>query len=88
MNREEKTQLLAELNELFNNAETIVVSHYKGLTVEEVSELKASAQEEMHKVSVLNECPWYKRVDWGSVAAGIAAIAIPSLVTAVVTHKR
>ena len=40
MNREEKTQLLAELNELFNNAETIVVSHYKGLTVEEVSELR------------------------------------------------
>ena len=40
MNREEKKQLLAELNELFNNAETIVVSHYKGLTVEEVSALR------------------------------------------------
>ena len=40
MNREEKTQLLAELNELFNTADTIVVSHYKGLTVEEVSELR------------------------------------------------
>ena len=39
MNREEKTQLLAELTELFNNSETIVVSHYKGLTVSEVSEL-------------------------------------------------
>jgi large subunit ribosomal protein L10 len=40
VNREEKTQLLAELNELFNTAETIVVSHYKGLTVEEVSQLR------------------------------------------------
>lgn len=40
MNREEKTQLLAELTELFNNSETIVVSHYKGLTVSEVSELR------------------------------------------------
>lgn len=40
MNREEKAQLLAELNELFNNSETIVVSHYKGLTVSEVSELR------------------------------------------------
>ena len=40
MNREEKTELLAELNDLFNTAETIVVSHYKGLTVEEVSELR------------------------------------------------
>ena len=40
MNREEKTQWLAELNELFNTADTIVVSHYKGLTVEEVSQLR------------------------------------------------
>ncbi|MBE6458682.1 MAG: 50S ribosomal protein L10 [Alphaproteobacteria bacterium] len=40
MNREEKAQLLSELNELFTNAEIVVVSHYKGLTVEEVSELR------------------------------------------------
>ena len=40
MNREEKAQLLAELNELFNNSEIVVISHYKGLTVEEVSELR------------------------------------------------
>ena len=40
MNREEKTQLISELNELFNNSEVVVVSHYKGLTVEEVSELR------------------------------------------------
>lgn len=35
-----KTQLLSELNELFSNAEIVVVSHYKGLTVQEVSELR------------------------------------------------
>ena len=40
MNREEKAQLLSELNELFNGSEVIVVSHYKGLTVSEVSELR------------------------------------------------
>ena len=40
MNREEKAQLLSELNELFSNAEIVVVSHYKGLTVEEVSQLR------------------------------------------------
>lgn len=40
MNREEKSQLLSELNELFSNSEVIVVSHYKGLTVKEVSELR------------------------------------------------
>lgn len=40
MNRDEKTQLLGELHELFNNSELVVVSHYKGLTVAEVSELR------------------------------------------------
>ena len=40
VNREEKAQLLSELNELFNNSEIILVSHYKGLTVQEVSELR------------------------------------------------
>ena len=40
MNGEEKAQLLSELNELFSNSEIVVVSHYKGLTVKEVSELR------------------------------------------------
>ena len=40
MNREEKSQLLSEINELFSNSEIVVVSHYRGLTVEEVSELR------------------------------------------------
>ena len=40
MNREEKADLLNELNALFNGAEVIIVSHYKGLTVKEVSELR------------------------------------------------
>ena len=40
MNRDEKKELLNELHELFNNAEVVVISHYKGLTVAEVSELR------------------------------------------------
>ena len=40
MNREEKADLLNELNALFNGAEVIIVSHNKGLTVKEVSELR------------------------------------------------
>lgn len=40
MNREEKSDLLNELNGLFNEAEIVVVSHYKGLTVAEVSALR------------------------------------------------
>lgn len=41
MNREEKAQLLSELKELFDSHEMIVVSHYKGLTVKQVSELRS-----------------------------------------------
>ena len=40
MNREEKKQLLSDLNALFSVADTVVVAHYKGLTVAEVSELR------------------------------------------------
>ncbi|MBR2300075.1 MAG: 50S ribosomal protein L10 [Alphaproteobacteria bacterium] len=40
MNRDEKKQLLDELHELLNGAEVVVISHYKGLTVAEVSELR------------------------------------------------
>lgn len=40
MNRNEKSDLLNELNGLFNEAEIVVVSHYKGLTVAEVSDLR------------------------------------------------
>lgn len=40
MNRDEKKQLLDDLHELFSGSELIVVSHYKGLTVTEVSELR------------------------------------------------
>ena len=40
MNREEKADLLSELNGLFSNADIVLVSHYKGLTVQEVSDLR------------------------------------------------
>ena len=40
------------------------------------------------KADVLKERPWFERVDWSSVAAGFAAVIIPSLVSAVVMHKR
>lgn len=56
-------------------------------TVEEYSEPEAPVFEETFKADVRKERPWFKRVDWGSVAAGFAAIVIPGLVSAVVTHK-
>ena len=40
VNRVEKAKLLSELNDMFSSSELIVVSHYKGLTVAQVSELR------------------------------------------------
>ncbi len=45
MNREEKSQLLSELNGLFSGSELVIVAHYKGLTVKEVSELRDKIRE-------------------------------------------
>jgi len=45
VNRDEKKQLLDELHELLNSAEIVVISHYKGLTVAEVSELRDKIRE-------------------------------------------
>ena len=45
MNREEKTLLLNEMNELISNSEAVVVSHYRGLTVAEMGELRKKARE-------------------------------------------
>ena len=40
MNREDKAQLLSELHELFNNSDSMVVVHYKGITVAEADALR------------------------------------------------
>ncbi len=45
VNREEKTELLNLVNGLVSGAESVVVSHYRGLTVAEISELRNKARE-------------------------------------------
>lgn len=40
MNREQKKELIAELAGLFGSTTTVVVTHYKGLTVSEVETLR------------------------------------------------
>lgn len=40
MNREEKTELLNTLHEVFSNAESVVITEYLGLTVAEADELR------------------------------------------------
>lgn len=45
MNREEKTELLAELNGIFNGAESLVLAEYIGLTVAEAEALRKKSRE-------------------------------------------
>ena len=45
MNREEKTELLSEMNGLISGAEAVVISHYRGLTVAEMEALRKKARE-------------------------------------------
>ena len=45
MNREEKTELLGLLNDVFNKAESVVIAEYIGLTVAEAEELRAKIRE-------------------------------------------
>lgn len=40
MNREQKQELVAELHQLFGDSNTVVVAHYKGLTVAEMGVLR------------------------------------------------
>jgi large subunit ribosomal protein L10 len=45
VNREEKTELLAELNGIFNGAESVVLAEYIGLTVAEAEALRKKIRE-------------------------------------------
>ena len=45
MNREEKTELLAELNGIFKGAESVVLAEYIGLTVAEAEVLRKKIRE-------------------------------------------
>lgn len=44
MNREEKAELLNEMNGLVSGAEAVVVAHYRGLTVAEMDDLRSRAR--------------------------------------------
>ncbi|WP_417822395.1 50S ribosomal protein L10 [Terasakiella sp.] len=45
MNRTEKEELVAEMREVFANSSTVVVSHYSGLTVAQMEELRGKMRE-------------------------------------------
>ena len=45
MNREEKAELLSEMNGLISGSEAVVISHYRGLTVADMGDLRKKARE-------------------------------------------
>ena len=45
MNREEKSELLSLLNDVFSKAESVVLAEYKGLTVAEADALRSKIRE-------------------------------------------
>lgn len=45
MNRAQKKQAVADLHQMFEESELVVVTHYSGLTVAEISELRAKMRE-------------------------------------------
>ena len=52
MNREEKAELLSEMNGLISGSEAVVLAHYRGLTVAEMSDLRKKAREYGAKLRV------------------------------------
>ena len=45
MNRGEKEEVVADLSRTFNNAAAVVVTHYRGLNVAEISDLRGKMRE-------------------------------------------
>lgn len=45
MNREQKQELISQLNGIFSDTSIVVVTHYKGLSVSEMTELRNQARD-------------------------------------------
>ena len=56
-------------------------------SLDEIDELEVSDEKPAFRVGTPNALPWYKRVDWVSVAAGVITLFVPVVVTAAVKHK-
>lgn len=56
-------------------------------SLDEIDELEVLGAEPVFIVDTPKALPWYKRVDWMSMAAGVITLVIPVVVTATVKHK-
>lgn len=52
MDRTQKQNAVGELKDIFTSASTVVVTHYRGMTVGEISELRNKARENGTKIKV------------------------------------
>ncbi len=52
MNRNEKKDYVADLNQAFKSSEVVVVAHYKGLTVADMTSLRAKSRDAGVKIKV------------------------------------
>ena len=71
MDRTEKEELVSELNGIFTEAGLVVVTHYKGLTVDEITELRAEMRKAGARYKVTKNRLTRRALD-GTPYAGLA----------------
>uniref|UniRef100_UPI0040562D71 nuclease-related domain-containing protein n=1 Tax=Agathobacter sp. TaxID=2021311 RepID=UPI0040562D71 len=54
---------------------------------QEIDDFKIPVEEPVFRANSPKNLPWYKRVDWVSVTAGVVILVVPSIVTAVIKHE-
>jgi len=52
VDRSQKQQAVSDLKEVFDNSNTVVVTHYRGMTVDEMTELRNKARDAGAKIKV------------------------------------
>lgn len=83
MDKSKKEQVVASLKDSFSNAETVVVTHYKGMSVAEITQLRRSMPSGTHYVVTKNNLALraLEGTEYANLAdmfAGPTAIAVSS----------
>ena len=59
-----------------------------GCSEEYINDTEIPAEERIINVTMPKASPWYHRIDWLSIAAGVVALAIPVVASTMVKYKR
>ena len=68
VNREQKAEFVAEMKEALGQVGSVVIAHYAGLTVAEMSELRANMRESGGRVKVAKNRLMKRAIEGGPVA--------------------